>query len=170
MPEQEPQKEKQELKTLFVWKAPLRAFTRRSKKYFTNLSLIVLAISLILIFLKEFFLVGVILALLFVAYVYSTVEPEIFENKITTQGVYLGNHTYLWNELTEFWFLKRGDQHLLNIDTGLRFPSRLYVVVEDADVPKVKELLSSHLSFREEPKLTVVDRLFDFFATKLALS
>lgn len=165
-----PETPKDELKTLFSWRAPLRIFKKRSKKDFTNLSLFVLLICLVLVFLKEFFLVAVILALLFVTYANAAVEPEVLEHKITTQGLSLGGRTYLWEELKEFWFVKKGGRVLLNVDTLLRFPARLFVVVEEKDVEEVKKLLSRYLSFREEPKISWLDRLSDFFSSKLSFS
>src|SRR4030067_3233579 len=98
-----PEEHHEELKTLYEWKAPLRTFRRRDKKYFTNLALVFLILFLGLIFIKEFFLVAVLVALLFVAYASSTIEPEVFEHHITTQGISVGGRTYYWKDLREFW-------------------------------------------------------------------
>jgi hypothetical protein len=165
-----PEEKHEELKTLFSWKAPLRIFKKRDKKYFTNLSLFVFLICLVLIFLKEFFLVAVIVALLFLTYANATIEPEVLEHKITTQGLSVGGRTYLWEELREFWFVRKGEQALLNVDTVLRFPARLFVVVREGEIEEVKKLLSRYLSFREEPKISWLDRLSEVFSSRLALS
>ncbi len=166
MPEEE---RNEEIKTLISWKSPLRVFKKRDKKHFTNLILVVFIISLVLIFFKEFLLVGVILALVFVAYVNSSVEPPEFEHKITTKGITSGGHTYLWGELTEFWLVKKDGRTVLNIDTKVRFPGRLFVVLNDDIVEEVRRDLSKYLPFREEQKVTWLDRLTDWFSQKLQL-
>ena len=166
MPEEE---QTDEIKTLVSWKSPLRVFKKRDKKHFTNLILAVFLISAVLVFFKEFLLVGVVLALVFVAYVNSTVEPPEFEHKITTKGITSGGHTYLWEELKEFWLDQKGARTVLNIDTKARFPGRLFIVLNEESTEKVKKALSKYLSFREEQKVTWLDQMTDWFSQKLQL-
>jgi len=161
--------EKEEIKTLISWKSPLRIFKKRDQKHFTNLILAVFLISLVLIFFKEFLLVGVILALVFVAYVNSSVEPPEFEHKITTQGLASGGHTYAWGELSNFWLVQKDGRTILNIDTKVRFPGRLFIVLNDEGADEIRQALSKYLPFREEPKITWLDRLTDWFSQKLQL-
>ncbi len=166
MPEEQ---KSDEIQTLIAWKAPLRVFKKRDKQHFTNLIMVVFLLSAVLIFFKEFLLVGVILALVFVAYVNSSIEPEEFGHKITTQGLTSGGHTYLWEELREFWLTEKDGKTVLNIDTRVRFPGRLFIVLNDEVVGEVKKSLSKHLPFREEQKTTWLDRMTDWFSQKLQL-
>jgi voltage-gated potassium channel Kch len=164
-----PEEKQEEIKTLITWTSPLRVFIKRDKKHFTNLILVVFLISLVLIFFREFLLVGVILALVFVAYVNSSVEPPEFEHKITTKGITSGGHTYLWGDLKDFWLVERGGRTVLNVDTKIRFPGRLFIVLNDDTVEEIKQTLSKYLSLREEQKMTGLDRLTDWFSQKLQL-
>jgi len=166
MPEEE---KHNEIKTLVSWKSPLRIFKKRDKKHFTNLIMVVFLISAVLIFFKEFLLVGVILALVFVAYINSTIEPPEFDHKITTKGITSGGHTYLWEELKEFWLDRKGARTVLNIDTKVRFPGRLFIVLNEESTEEVKKALSKYLSFREEHKVTWLDQMTDWFSQKLQL-
>jgi len=165
MPEEKPEG----IKTLVTWKSPLRVFKKRDQRHFTNLILVVFLISLVLIFFKEFLLVGVILALVFVAYVNSSVEPPEFEHKITTQGLTSGGHTYAWGELSNFWLVQKDGRAVLNIDTKVRFPGRVFAVLNDDSAAEVQQALSKYLPFREELKVTWLDRLTDWFSQKLQL-
>ncbi len=131
--------------------------------------MVVFLISGVLIFFKEFLLVGVILALVFVAYINSTIEPPEFEHKITTKGVTSGGHTYLWEELKEFWMVQKNGQTVLNVDTNVRFPGRLFIVLNEEIVEKVRTSLSKYISFREEPKTVWLDQVTDWFSQKLQL-
>jgi hypothetical protein len=131
--------------------------------------MVVFLVSAVLVFFKEFLLVGVILALVFVAYVNSSIKPEEFEHKITNQGLTSGGHTYLWEELREFWLIKKDGKTVLNVDTKVRFPGRLFIVLNDDVVGEVKKTLSKYLPFREEPKTTWLDRMTDWFSQKLQL-
>jgi len=158
---------REEIKTLVSWKSPLRVFKKRDPKHFANLILVVFLICLVLIFFKEFLLVGVVLALVFVAYVTSHIEPPELEHRITTRGLTSGGRTYLWEELKEFWFTKKDGRTVLNIDTKLRFPSRLFVVLDEEKAEEIRRFLSKYLPFREKPKITWLDRLGDWFSQRL---
>ena len=166
MPEEE---KNEEIKTLVSWKSPLRVFVKRDKKHFTNLIMVVFLISGVLIFFKEFLLVGVILTLVFVTYVTSTVEPPEFEHKITTKGITSGGHTYPWEELKEFWLVQKDGQTIINVDTKVRFPGRLFIVLNKEIVEEVRTSLSRYISFREEPKVIWLDQVTDWFSKKLQL-
>src|SRR3989344_2790499 len=78
--------EPKEIKTLLNWRSPSRPFKKRSRDYFTTIAAIVFLIGVILLFIKEFLLIGVILALMFVSYVLATVPPEEVEHEISTEG------------------------------------------------------------------------------------
>src|SRR3990172_7909511 len=70
-----------EAKAIISWKSAERIFKARSKKYFTKVALYGLIFVLAAIAFGEFFLVGVIIAVVFVVYVFSTVSPQVIEHK-----------------------------------------------------------------------------------------
>ncbi len=169
--ETEPEKEApKEVKTLLVWESPLRTFKRRDYRYFQTVGLILLLIAVIAIFIQEFLLIGVLLALFFVLYVLGTVEPEKVEHRITTQGVTTAGKSYVWNELSDFWFSDKLGSLVLNIDTKVRFPSRLLILVPYLERDKVKETLIKYLPFKEEVPTSWMDNTVEWFTSKLPQS
>lgn len=158
-----------EIRTLMVWKSQSRPFKRRNRDYFTTIAAIVLLIGVILLFIKEFLLIGVILALMFVSYVLATVEPETVEHKISTEGITTGGKSYLWSEMKDFYFTTKWGQEILNINTKLKFPGRLLVLVGEADPKKLKEEIGKYVSFREEPVVTWMDKAADWLSKKVPL-
>ena len=171
MPEEKDTKEPpKEVKTLLEWESPSRPFKRRDTKYFLNLGLIILVLAAILLFVQEFLLIGVLLALLFVSYVLGTIEPDRMEHKITNQGITTGNRSYLWNELNDFWFTDKHGSHILNVGTKLRFPGRLLMIVPFIDREKVKETLVKYIPFREVAPTSWMDNTVDWVMAKLPAS
>lgn len=166
-PVNEPPKE---VKTLFSWESPSRPFKRRNARYFTNLGLIILVLAVILIFIQEFLLIGVLVALLFVAYVLGTVEPDKLEHKVTNQGITTAGRSYLWSELTDFWYTDKHDALILNVGTKVRFPARLPILVPFLDRDKIKDTLVKYLPFREVPPESWMDNTVDWFTSKLPAS
>ncbi len=149
------------------WKSPARPFKRQDREFFKTIASIVVLISVILIFLKEFFLIAVVLALLFVAYALFTVPPEETEHKITADGVETLGHFYKWDELKGFHFDERLDHPVLNVDTKVKFPSRLVLLIDRADEAKIKELLESHLTMDDKPEKIWVTKFGEWAGKKL---
>ncbi|HBG82180.1 TPA: hypothetical protein DDW69_05140, partial [candidate division CPR2 bacterium] len=118
-----------EAKALITWKSPERIFKSRSRKYFTKVALYGLIFVLAAIAFGEFFLVGVIIAVVFVVYVLATVAPQVIEHKITNMGIISGGRAFLWEELDSFWFDRKGDDRLLIVQTELHFPTRLIILL-----------------------------------------
>lgn len=156
------------LKTLLEWKAPIRPFKKRDREYFTTIGAIVFLLAVILLFLKEWLLIAVIVALMFVAYVLATVQPENVDHKITNRGIVSGGKNYNWNELLRFWFSEKWGQKILQVETIARFPKRLIMLLGEVEQKKVSSILSDYLLF-EEPEKTWVDNASDWLSRRIPL-
>ncbi len=154
-------KKQKSVKSLFRWQSFSRPYTKRSAKWFIYTFLLVATILLILLFVREFFIIAPVLALAFVAYILATVPPELVENEITTQGINTANHSYLWDELDDFWIIEKDGFTVLYIDTLVRWPRRLIVLINTQDKEKVKEILARYIPYRQLPKTTWVDSFAD---------
>ena len=159
--EQKPQSPKKQpaIKTLFRWQSFTHQYSRHNSRWFINSFLLVATIILILLFIKEFYIVAAVLAVAFVAYVLAAIPPELIENAITTQGINIGNHSYIWEELDEFWLTEKAGFVILHIDTFLSWPRRLFVLINEDDREKIRELIARYIPFREIPKTTWIDTL-----------
>lgn len=160
---------KKESKTLLEWKAPVRVFKKRERKYFANWGLGILALGLVLIFFKQFLLLGAILALFFLSYALGTVPPEKINHKITTSGITSGGKSYLWKELRDFYFTEKYGVPILNVSTKMTFPARLILLLQGVEKKEVEDVLATYLPFREVPPSSLLDKAADFAATKLKL-
>lgn len=158
-----------EIKTVLDWKSPARPFKRRDREYFTTIAAIVFLLAVILIFLKEFLLIGVILSFMFVSYVLATVPPEETDHKVTTEGITTGGKSYLWNELKDFYFTQKWGSPILNVNTKLKFPGRLIILLGSQDEKKLKEELGKYLSFRESPQITWMDKAAEWLSKRVQL-
>lgn len=158
-----------EEKTLLEWEAPGRPFKKRGREYFTTVGMIVVLLAIIFLFLRDFLVIGVILALAFVVYVLATVPPDMVETKITTRGVTSAGHTYLWEKLVSFWFSEKYGKKILNLETNLGFPARVMILLNGADEAEVKKILSSYISFKEQPPTSWLDDAAEYLARKISL-
>ncbi|MDD5415426.1 MAG: hypothetical protein PHE48_00280 [Candidatus Daviesbacteria bacterium] len=143
--------EAEEIKTLLSWKAPARPFRKKDRSYYTTLAIIVILLVLILFLAKEFLLIATILSFAFVAYVLAFVPPHNIEYRISTQGITIGEDFYFWHFLDAFWLKEKDGSKILHIQTRLRFPAQLMLVLQDGDEEKVKKTVARFLPFVEVP-------------------
>jgi len=158
-----------ELKVLYIWRAPSRLFKRRNKEFWTTVIAIVLLVGLILFFVKEWFLIAVIIALTFVYYVLSTVEPEEMEYKITNRGIIYAGTTYLYESISQFWFSEKYGQKVVNLELrGGGLVGRITILVGKGDQARIKEILLKYL-IEEEVKPNFFDNASKWLAEKVPL-
>lgn len=146
------------IKTYLSWKAPARPFRKKDRSYYTTIAILVILLILIAILMREIILIGVLLAIAFVAYVLGFVPPEEVEFKISTQGITIGDHFYFWADLNSFWFADKEGQKVLHIVTYLRFPGELMLVLGDQNEEEVKKIVVKYLPFHEIAPKSLIDK------------
>jgi hypothetical protein len=149
------------------WESPSRLFKKRDKDFFRNILAIVALILVILFFAREFILILAVLSVVFLIYVFSTVPPENIAHAITSLGIETSGKFYPWDSMSEFWFEKQWDQHMLVITP--KMGTRLIILLGDVEEEGVKDVLKRHLLFSEIPKKTMVDNAATWLSKKIPL-
>ena len=124
---------------------------------------------IIVFFLHEFLLIGVILSVAFVVYVMSTVPPVEVEHKITPLGFDNAGRLFRWQELFAFWFEEKWNQKLIVIQTRLPFPPQVRAVVKNIPDDKLKKIIGKYLQFMETPQKSWTDNMSDWLGRKFPL-
>lgn len=160
--------ESKEEKILISWEAPERSFKKRDKDFWITAVAILVLVSVIFIFIHEFFLVIALGSVLFMYYMMSTVPPSKIKSKITNKAVYFGELRYPWEMLTRFWFKTNLDSRMVEFETVLRFPRQVSIVIEEKDEGKIKQVAEKWLPMIESSP-TMVDKLSKWAGNKLPL-
>jgi hypothetical protein len=147
-----------EVKNLLTWDAPSRPFRKKNRSYYSTIAILVVLLILIALLAQEFLLIGVLLALAFVTYVLAFVPPNDVQYKVSTQGITIGDHFYFWHELDSFWFKQKEGANVLFIQTHLRFPGQLMLVLGSMGEEEAKKVVARFLPFHEIPRTTMLDR------------
>lgn len=134
---------------LFEWEAPIRVQLAFDMKTF----LIIVAASLVFIvylaILQQYYLMLAIIAILFVIYAAGTTQPEVVTHRITARGIDTFGQLFEWFMLDEFWFSKKNDEEILIVDTKLRYPSRLLLLIKPEDREAIFVLLQENLLYKD---------------------
>ena len=144
---------------LFEWEAPDRLKINFESKTFWGVLALVLVFVLYLAILGQYFLMAAVVALIFVIYAAGTNNPVTIKHKITSRGVDTGGRLYEWFMLDNFWFSKKGDQYMLIVETRLRYPKALIMLLDESDKDAIFILLQEKVLYKDVRKQSKADSL-----------
>jgi hypothetical protein len=157
------------LKGLLEWRASVRPFRARSRDFWTTVLAVVILLSIILVFLKEFLLIAVMIAFVFVFYIFSTVPPGEVEHRITTRGVITGGRSYNFDDLGLFYFTEKWGERILNIERTLGLGGRLMMLLgREMTEEKIRGVLKNYL-VEETPEPTYLDKVTKWLGDRFPL-
>lgn len=154
---------------LLSWKSPSHPFKKRNRIFYQTVAALTFLMVVIVFFLHEFMLIGVILSISFVVYVISTVPPVEVEHKITPIGFDDAGRLYHWIELSSFWFEEKWGYKMLVFGTRLPFPAQIRAVLGDVTEEKIKGIAGKYLLFLEKPPKSWADNFSDWLNRKIPL-
>lgn len=158
-----------QVKTLLSWTAPGRPFQKRGKQYFISVLLITMLFEIIIFLFSEYLLMVVVLSLSFVSIVLAAVPPHPYHYRISTEGITLEDHFYLWQELYDFYFRKQHGEDVLVIRTKAFFPGELALTLGTIHKEQIKSVLLPFLPFREVIHQTFMEKSGHWLSTTFPL-
>src|SRR3989344_476549 len=158
-----------EVKTLLSWASPGRPFRKRGKQYYLTSLLIMLLVEVILFLFSQYLLMLVVLSLVFVAFALNTIAPSNFRYRISSEGITVEDHFFLWQELYDFYFKKREGVDVAHVRTHSFIPGELTLTLGDTDREHVKSALLPYLPYREYVKPTFMDTSADWLTKNFPL-
>lgn len=147
-----------QVKTLLSWQAPGRPFKKRHKEFYLSALLIMFLVEIILFLFSQYMLMLVVLSLTFVAFSLSSVPPRNFHYRISTEGITIEDHFFLWIELYDFYFKKRYGVQVLHIRTKALIPGEITLTLGELSKEHVKDILLPFLPYREVIRSTFMER------------
>lgn len=151
-----------DVKTILSWHSPGRPFRKRGKQFYLTALLIALLIEIILFFFSQYLFMFVIASLVFAGFALTSIPPRNFHFRISTEGVTIEDHFYLWQELYDFYFRRIDGQDTLHIRTEAYFPGEVILTLGDLHREQVKRAMLPFLPFREYIKPTMMERYGDW--------
>lgn len=155
-------------KILAQWSSPARPYKERTREFYTTILSIAFLLGVILLLLKEFLLIGVIMAFAFLSYVLATHKPDNVTHQITEAGIVTDNKLYKWDELTQYWVAKQWDQEVIMVKTLKTIPGLLVMVTSSSHKASILKSLEGKLP-EEKPADSFVDKASRWLGDKIPL-
>lgn len=144
---------------IYTWKAPLRAYKKRSKHVLRFYIVVAFLLSVIIFFLGDRILIMPIWAILFLFYVLTITPPPIVRNNITKFGIETAGITLRWDILSYFYFTERFGFIILTIVSKTPYNMHVYLVIpSEKEKRDIMNIFSEHIMYKEKPELTYIDR------------
>jgi len=103
------------------------------------------------------------------AFVLASVPPRDFHYRISSEGITIEDHFFLWQELYDFYFKKREGADVVHIRTHAMIPGELTLPLGLIDREHIKQALLPFLPFREVVKPTFMEKSGDWLARSFPL-
>lgn len=158
-----------DVKTLVSWSAPGRPFRKKGKEFFLTGLLIVFLIEVILFIFSEYLLMFVVGTLFFFSIALAVVPPQNFHYRISTQGIKVEDHFFIWDELYDFYFKKIDGIDILIVRAKSMFPGELRISLGDVPVDHIRRVLIGFIPFREVVKPSFMEKSGEWLARNFPL-
>lgn len=158
-----------EVKTLLTWNAPARPFRKKRREYYVFVFIIAVLIEVILLSFHEYILMLLVLAVGFLTVVVASIPPRDYHYKITTQGIQIEDHFYIWEELYDFYFRRVDHIDTLVVRTIALLPGELRISLVGVDRDHVRQTVVQYLPYREVVRETFVEKSSNWLSKTLPL-
>jgi hypothetical protein len=159
----------EDVRTLLSWSAPGRPFRQKGRQFYLTITLLVFLIQIILFLFAEYQLMAVVLALAFLAVALAYNPPKDFHYKITTEGIKVEDHFYLWKELYDFYFKHVDGMDVLIVRTEAFLPGELRISLGNITQEHVRKILVNFIPFRDYVRPTFMEKAGDWLARNFPL-
>ena len=158
-----------DVKTLLSWSAPGRPFKKRNKQFYLTGLLIMFLVEIILFLFNQTIFMALVGSVVFLAFTLDSVTPKNFHYKISTEGITIEDHFFLWQELYDFYFKKQHGIDVVHIRTRGFFPGELVLTLGDMHKTHAKSALLPFLPYREIIKPTFMEKSADWLSSNFPL-
>lgn len=163
------ERDHEDVKTYLSWTAPGRPFRKKSKSFYYSSLLLATLIELLLFIFSQYQLMLVVGSLVFLSFVLSSVPPHNFHYRISSEGVKVEDHFYIWRELYDFYFKKYDGIDVLIIRTQDMIPGELKITLGDITRDHARQVLVRFLPYREYIRPSFMDKSGDWLARTFPL-
>jgi hypothetical protein len=158
-----------EVQSLLNWSAFSRPYRKKQRIYYLNLILIMLTVEIILFLFGQHLLMLVVASLVFLAFAFASTPPVNVQYRISSEGIAIEDHFYLWQELYDFYFKQIDGLDILHVRTKTYILGELIITLGDIPKDKIRSILLPFLPYREITHTTFTERAGDWITKTFPL-
>ena len=157
------------VKTYLAWNSPGRPFRKRSRQFYLNGLLIMFLLLVVSFLFSQYLLMVVIVSLVFLSFVLNSVPPHDFHFRITSEGITIENHSFLWEELYDYYFKKQEGQDVIKVRTRAFLPGELTLTLGDLTKQHIQSVMLQFLPYRESIQPSFMEKAGEWLSKTFPL-
>lgn len=158
-----------DVRTLLSWTAPGRPFRKKGREFFLSVLLIFFLVEVVVFLFAQYQLMLAVGAVTFLSIVLATVPPKDFHYRISTEGIKIEDHFYIWGELYDFYFKRVDGVNTLVVRTEALIPGELRLTLDDLPKDHVRKVLINFLPYREVVRQTFMEKSGEWLSKNFPL-
>lgn len=158
-----------DIRTLLSWTAPGRPWRKKGREFYMSTLLIFFFIEVLIFLFGQYQLMLAVAAITFLSVMLAMVPPKDFHYRISTEGVKIEDHFYIWSELYDFYFKQVDKVDILIIRTEALIPGELKLTLGTVSRNHARQILINFLPYREVVKQTLMEKSGDWLSKNFPL-
>ena len=149
----------------FHWKEKEFVYSPKTKSWFIWSGAITLALLVVSIALKNYFLFFLLIVAGFSFFVHALKKPQNYSFAITAEGFYINNKPIYFKDIVSFWIFKKPYPHPPEISLILKskLNNGLFIPInKEVDIEALRDFLKTHLVEKEQQ-----ESLIDLFLERI---
>lgn len=130
---------------LYSWKAKEFGSNRQSTGWYIGAVIIFLLAIGYTIYIHQWIALGVVIMVGVLIFLAQRMSPRVFDHKITSIGVVIGEKLYPYSDLRSFWIIADTDNSTLNLISSKKLSLLLTLQLGTADVEKIRKIIGDFL-------------------------
>lgn len=137
-------------KVLVEWTAMSRPHAKLSREASVKIIVSFSLIGFLLLIIEGIMPVMLLVSLLFLLFVFSSVEPEKVKYEITDQGIKVGGFRTDWQNLGRFWYTARMGSEVMVVEAG-NIAGRLEIVLDESKKGEITKIMQKYSILEHVP-------------------
>ena len=154
-------------KELLSWQAAERPFKQGTRDFYVRIISVAVLFGVVLFWIDGIMPVLLIIAVVFLVYVLTSVQPGNLTYKITTLGLYISDKRVNWEQMGRFWFANRFGSEMLVVETA-NITGRMEIMIPSEKKDEINHILNEYLLHEELPA-TFLDKAANWAGKRIPL-
>jgi hypothetical protein len=144
------------------WESDSFETHRRGWSWYLVVAIVLLLVLIYTIYFGRWLLAAVVVMVGVALYLSGRMSPEKVSCRIDNQGVTIGNRTFSYDQIKNFWVSKTAGTSKLNLISTQRFMPVISVLVKSESEGMIRTVLSSRLPESKNQQEDIIDRINRF--------
>ena len=146
----------------YSWEAQEYVRAKRSNGWYIGAAALAILAIAYAIYFRQWFFIGVIVMVGVLIYILDRVAPHITKYEVSDAGIKVGDKFNKYDSFKSFWISDKPGERSISFVPTRRIGIALVLQLGDADVDKIRRIVSAHLPEDTNREDTYIDKLGRF--------